>query len=95
VAHLVTDKKLAKATVALVLPGTEPGLHSRHEAQTRVRNPAGRLGELYSQAPVRHEKTEPLVPEEVPLFLEAARAPMPSGNQESQDHENASRLCKP
>jgi integrase len=41
-------------------------------------NPASRLGDLYSQAPIRHEKIEPLTPEEVPSFLAAARAPMTS-----------------
>ena len=41
-------------------------------------NPVSGLSNLYRQAPIRHEDIEPLTPEETPLFLAAAKMPMPS-----------------
>jgi integrase len=78
IAHLVVGKKLAKATIETILRtlGRVFSFAKKHKLVSE--NPVSGLGELYTQAPIRHEKIEPLTPEEVPPFLEAARAPMPS-----------------
>lgn len=78
IADLVANKKLAKATIGVILRELSRVFTHAMKHKLITENPASRLGDLYSQAPVRHEKIEPLTPEEVPLFLAAARAPMPS-----------------
>ncbi len=73
VADLVVNKKFAKATIQKVLQQIS-GLFSRAIKHGHItRNPASRLGDLYSQAPTKHEKIEPLTVEEVPLFLTAVQ----------------------
>ena len=69
IADLLVNKKFAKQTIQKVLQQVS-GLYSRAIKHNLVaRNPASRLGELYSQVPTKHEKIEPLTVEEVPLFL--------------------------
>lgn len=69
IADLVVNKKFAKGTIQKVLQQLS-GLYSRAiKHGLVVNNPVSRLGDLYRQAPIRHEKIEPLTEEEVPVFL--------------------------
>jgi len=78
IADLVANKKLAKATIAVIIRELSRLFTHAMKHKLIAENPASKLGDLYSQAATRHEKIEPLTPDEVPLFLAAARAPMPS-----------------
>jgi integrase len=73
VAYLMVERKLAKATIAIVLREFGRMFTRAIKHKLISDNPASSLGELYSQAPTRHEKIEPLTNEEVPIFLEAVR----------------------
>lgn len=78
ITNLVTNKKLAKATIWTIMRELSRLFTHAMKHKLITENPASGLGNLYSQAPIRHEKIEPLIPEEIPLFLEAAKASMPS-----------------
>jgi integrase len=78
IADLVVNKKLAKMTIWTIMRELSRLFTHAMKHKLITENPASRLGDLYSQAPTRHEKIEPLTPEEVPSFLAAARAPMSS-----------------
>ncbi|MEJ2110692.1 MAG: tyrosine-type recombinase/integrase, partial [Acidobacteriota bacterium] len=67
-----------KATIEIILRELSRLFTHAMKHKLIKENPASRLGDLYSQAPTRHEKIEPLTPEEVPLFLAVAKEPMPS-----------------
>ena len=73
VASLVKERRLAKATIGIILRQLCRLFSRAIKHKLVTENPASRLAELYSQAPVRHEKIEPLTPQEVPLFLKAVR----------------------
>jgi integrase len=84
IADLVVTKKLAKATIAVILRELSRLFTHAMKHKLVTENAASRLGDLYSQAPTRHEKIEPLTPEEVPVFLAAARASMPSETKKAK-----------
>jgi integrase len=88
IAELVAEKKLAKATIWTIVRELSKLCNHAIKHKLIRENPATGLGALYSQAPTRHEKIEPLTPEEVPLFLAAARAPMPSETRKAKLSRN-------
>jgi len=94
VADLLVTKKLAKATISKTLRELSRLFTHAMKHKLITENPASRLGELYSQAPVRHEKIEPLTPDEIPLFLAAARAPMPSETKKVRVTKNGETVLK-
>jgi integrase len=94
IADLVANKKRAKATIAVILRELSRLFTHAMKHKLLSENPASNLGDLYSQAPTRHEKIEPLIPEEVPLFLEAARAPMPSETRKVRATRNGETVLE-
>lgn len=78
VTSLVVEKKMAKATIDTILRTLGRVFSYARKHKLISENPVSSLGEFYAQAPTRHEKIEPLTPEEIPAFLEAARVQMPS-----------------
>jgi integrase len=68
VAELVV-KKLARATIRIIASNLCTVFSHAIEDGLMVHNPALKLGKFFKQAPVLHEKIEPLTAGEVPLFL--------------------------
>ena len=63
---------MSRASIRIILAELTAVLnHARVDGLITI-NPAGRLGKLYKQAPVLHEEIQPLMAEEVRLFLSAA-----------------------
>ncbi len=72
ITDMVTNKKLAKTTISLILRELSNLFTHAMKHKLITENPASRQSDLYSQTPTRHEEIESLTPQEVPLFLEAA-----------------------
>jgi len=69
IADLVVKKGLAKGTIQKILQQLSGLFASAVRHELVAVNPASRLGKSYRSAPVRHERIEPLIEEEVPTFL--------------------------
>jgi integrase len=69
ITDLVANKKLAKGTIQKILTELSGMFSWAIKHDVIAKNSASCLSELYSQAPTRHEKIEPLTEEEAPLFL--------------------------
>src|ERR1051326_3491153 len=65
----LVKKKLAKATIQTITKELCKFFNHARKRKLVTDNPATGLSQLYSQAPTKHEKIEPLTHEEVPLFL--------------------------
>jgi len=69
---------MSRASIRIILAELTAVLnHARVDGLITI-NPAGRLGKLYKQAPVLHEEIQPLMAEEVRLFLSAAQQTTPT-----------------
>ena len=77
IAKLVVEKGLAKDTVDTIIKQLRRLFNYARKRKVVSENPASGLGQLYSQAPVRHERIDPLNPREVTVFLRKSRKHSP------------------
>ena len=71
------ERNLSRPTIRIMLSQLCALLSHAVEERVISINPATRLGKYYQQTKNCHEEIEPLTKEEVPVFLEAARAHFP------------------
>ena len=68
----LVETGLAKASIQLIIAKLRAVLNHAMEDELITKNVATKCSKFYAQAPVRHEEIQPLNPEEVGLFLQAA-----------------------
>jgi integrase len=73
IAELVR-KGLARPTIRIILANLSTVFNHAIEDKILTYNPAGKVSRFYKQAKIMHEEIEPLTADEVPIFLNVARA---------------------
>jgi hypothetical protein len=68
---LTSARRSWKATIQTILKDFCTLFNHARKRKLIVDNPVTGLSQLYNQAKAKHEQIEPLVPDEVPLFLAA------------------------
>ena len=71
------ERPLSKSSIRIIIAALCSVLNHALEDRLIVSNPATRLGKFYKQAKALHGEIQPLTHQEVPVFLETARAHYP------------------